>query len=77
MKMGEYDTWMNELSTVADLSRDLLDKTPSKVLFALNVAIGERNAARGRAEKLASELRRHLPGDTLLKTLLAQLGYPA
>jgi hypothetical protein len=75
MKMGEYEAWMNELSTVSGCSRDLLDKTPSKVLFAFKVAIEERNTARERAEKLARDLRKLLPGDTMLNTLLQELGY--
>ena len=77
MKMGEFDTFMGELEMISGVPRDILDKTPARSLFALRVALDERNTARGRAEKLAGELRRHLPNDTLLKTLLTELGYPA
>jgi hypothetical protein len=72
MKMGEYETWMADLSAVADIPRDLLDKTPARVLFRLRVALDERQAS---AKQLANELRRHLPGDTMLRTLLLELGY--
>jgi hypothetical protein len=46
MKLGEYEAWMNELATVSGCSREMLERTPARVLFAFNNAIQERDRAR-------------------------------
>lgn len=46
MKMGEFDTFMNDLAEVSGVPRTMLDKTPALVLFRLKVALDERNKAR-------------------------------
>ena len=46
MKMGEFDTFMNDLAEVSGVPREILDKTPARALFALKSAIDERDRAR-------------------------------
>jgi hypothetical protein len=46
MKMGEYQEWMANLATISGCSAEMLEKTPARVLFALNVAIEERDRAK-------------------------------
>jgi hypothetical protein len=58
MKMGEYETWMNDLSTVTGLTREMLNKAPALVLFALNSAIEERDRAKAMVEAFAVEIDR-------------------
>jgi hypothetical protein len=53
MKLGEYQEWMTNLATISGCSAEMLEKTPARVLFALNVAIEERNRAREERDALA------------------------
>jgi hypothetical protein len=75
MKMGEYELWMTELSAVSGLSREILDRSNAQVLFALRNVIVERDSNKMKVEKLARDLRRHLPGDMMLHTMLTELGF--
>lgn len=43
MKAGEFEEWMANLATVSGVPREMLDRTPARVLFALSTAIEERD----------------------------------
>ena len=59
MKVGEFEEWMTNLATVSGVPREMLDRTPARVLFALSTAIEERDRAReGRDGQLRTELDR-------------------
>ena len=58
MKMDEYETRMADLAAVSGLSREMLDKTPARVLFTLSNALQERDRAVASREALLGEIAR-------------------